>query len=97
VDHKTADRAALWLGFLFPLIGYPVGIVFMMLDDPRKTQLGRLTLLWSTIGLVLTFVISLIFAAPILAVGEKMLIPSGSSASQSDPTSKLDSLTDGDN
>jgi len=77
-DTSTADKAAIWLGLLFPIVGYPVGIVFMMLDDPRKTQLGRLTILWSTIGLVATFVASLLFIGPLVAMGEK-LIPSGNS------------------
>ena len=49
----TSDRAAIWLGLLFPYFGLPVGLVFMMLDDDRKQQLGRICVLWSCLSLVL--------------------------------------------
>jgi hypothetical protein len=75
-DRSTSDKAAILLGLLFPLVGYPVGIIFMMLDDPRKSQIGRLTILWSTIGLVITFVLSIALTAPLIAMGSKLL-PSG--------------------
>jgi len=48
----AAERAALWLGLLFPYFGLPVGLVFIMLDDDRKQQLGRICVLWSCISLV---------------------------------------------
>jgi hypothetical protein len=49
----SSERAALWLGLLFPYFGLPVGLVFMMLDDDRKQQLGRTCVLWSCISMVL--------------------------------------------
>lgn len=52
----TSDRAAVWLGLLFPYFGLPVGLVFMMLDDDRKQQLGRTCVLWSCLSLVLHIV-----------------------------------------
>ncbi len=85
VDPLIADRSAIALGLIFPLVGYPVGIVFMMLDDSRKVQLGRLTLLWSTIGLVVSLIGTIILAAPLLAIG-KQLMPSDSLSHLSLPT-----------
>jgi hypothetical protein len=49
----ASERAALWLGLLFPYFGLPVGLVFMMLDDDRKQHLGRICILWSCLALVL--------------------------------------------
>jgi hypothetical protein len=73
VDRQAADRAAIALGLLFPLFGYPIGLAFIMLDDPRKLQLGKLTILWSTIGLVLSLFVSLAVAAPLLTIGKELL------------------------
>lgn len=49
----VSERAAVWLGLLMPYFGLPVGLVFMMLDDDRKQQLGRICVLWSCLSLVL--------------------------------------------
>lgn len=54
---------------MFPVIGLPVGIVFLMLDDPRKTQLGWMTIGWSVLGTVLNsiaFSVLLALLAPLL-------------------------------
>lgn len=47
-----STRAALWLGLLFPYVGLPVGLVFMMLDDDRRYEVGRLCVIWSCVSLV---------------------------------------------
>lgn len=49
----TALRAALWLGLLFPYVGLPVGLVFLMLDDDRRAEVGRACILWSCVSLLL--------------------------------------------
>ncbi len=49
---SASERAALWLGLLFPYFGLPVGLVFMMLDDDRKQHLGRICIFWSCISMV---------------------------------------------
>lgn len=51
-SQAAGERAALWLGLLFPYFGLPVGLVFMMLDDERKQHLGRICILWSCISMV---------------------------------------------
>jgi len=59
----TANRAAMWLGLLFPYFGLPIGLAFMMCDDRRRQEVGRLCVLWSllsgAIHLLLLFVIIL--------------------------------------
>jgi hypothetical protein len=56
VETNLANKAAFWLGLLFPIFGLPVGLVFLMLDDPRKTKLGWQVIIWSVIGLVLSLI-----------------------------------------
>ncbi len=46
-----STHAAFWLGLLFPYIGLPVGLVFMMLDDDRRYEIGRLCVIWSCVSL----------------------------------------------
>ncbi len=52
-ESSLAPKAAAAMGLMFPYIGLPVGIVFLMLDDPRKTQIGWMTIAWSVLGTVL--------------------------------------------
>jgi len=63
-----APKAAAALGMLFPLVGLPAGIIFLMLDDPRKTQLGWTLIVWSIVGTVLSVVPLLLTLGPILAL-----------------------------
>ncbi len=68
-EAALAPKAAAALGLMFPYIGLPVGIVFLMLDDPRKTQIGWMTIGWSVLGTVLNsiaFSILLGLLAPLL-------------------------------
>ena len=68
-ESGLAPKAAAALGLMFPVIGLPVGIVFLMLDDPRKTQIGWMTIGWSVLGTILNsiaFSVLLGFLAPLL-------------------------------
>lgn len=58
VDPAVATGAAVSLAFLMPFIAVPVGLVFLMLDDRRKVQLGRLTLFWGTVFSVLHLLVT---------------------------------------
>lgn len=49
-DSAKANRAAFWLGILFPYFGYPIGLAFMMCDDKRRQEVGRICILWSTVS-----------------------------------------------
>ena len=49
----TANRSAIWLGLLFPYFGIMVALAFMMCDDPRRQEVGRICLIWSLVSTVL--------------------------------------------
>jgi len=68
-ESSLAPKAAAAMGLMFPYIGLPVGIVFLMLDDPRKTQIGWMTIAWSVLGTVLNsiaFSVLLALLSPLL-------------------------------
>lgn len=52
-DSATPFVAAAALGLLFPLVAVPVGIVFLMLDDSRKSAIGRWNIAWGIAGTIL--------------------------------------------
>lgn len=59
----AANRAAFWLGVLMPYFGFPIGLAFMMCDDRRRQEVGRICILWSVVsGIVhlLVFFVSLL-------------------------------------
>lgn len=49
-DPAVAIWAAIALAILFPYIAVPVGIIFFMLDDRRKAEIGRVTLIWGIVS-----------------------------------------------
>lgn len=51
-DTARSNRAAFWLGILMPYFGYPIGLAFMMCDDKRRQEVGRICIFWSTISMV---------------------------------------------
>lgn len=53
VDPAVALWAAFALAFFFPFVAVPAGLVFLMLDDRRKAQIGKLTLV---LGLIFSLV-----------------------------------------
>ena len=65
MESSLAPKAAAALGLMFPYVGLPVGIVFLMLDDPRKTQLGWLLIGWSVLGSVLNGIGLLVTLLPL--------------------------------
>lgn len=67
-ESPLAPKAAAAMGMLFPLIGLPAGMIFLMLDDPRKTQIGWLLIGWSLAGTVLSVVPLLFTLGPLLAL-----------------------------
>ena len=79
-SSSLAPKAAAALGLLFPLVGLPVGIVFLMLDDPRKTQIGWILIGWSLAGTLLSVAPLLLALGPLLAVLRGLLPHPGSPA-----------------
>ena len=75
-----APKAAAALGMLFPLVGLPAGLVFLMLDDPRKTQLGWILIGWSLAGTLLSVVPLLLSLGPLWAVLHGLLPRPGAPA-----------------
>jgi len=68
--ERSESPAALWaslaLGITFPFIAVPVGMVFLMLDDRRKAQIGWWNILFGTIGTILNVVIAMATISPLL-------------------------------
>ena len=57
-----AAKAAAALGLMFPWAGLPIGLAFLMLDDPRKARLGWIAIGWSVAGTILN---ALLFLLPL--------------------------------
>lgn len=72
-ESPLAPKAAAALGMLFPYVGLPAGMIFLMLDDPRKTQLGWLLIGWSIAGTVISFFSLAITLGPLWAVLKGMM------------------------
>ena len=72
--NALAMRAAAALGLMLPFVGIPVGIVFLMLDDSRKAQIGWVTLGWSIAGTILNTILLIL---PLWGLF-KALLPHGS-------------------
>lgn len=53
---RRANTAAVWLGLLFPYVGLPVGLVFMMLPEQHKQEVGRTCVIWSSISMVVSVI-----------------------------------------
>lgn len=74
---SRSTKTAALLGLAFPWIGLPVGMIFLMLDDDRKAQIGWITIGWSLFGTAINIIGGLILLGPLLS-GLHSLIPSGS-------------------
>lgn len=83
MNPQTANRAAFWLGLLMPYFGLPIALAFMMCDDPRRQEVGRICLLWSVISgvihILLMFVLMLGMQAALMSLigGLKGVQPGG--------------------
>ena len=75
-ETSLAPKAAAALGLMFPYVGLPVGMVFLMLDDPRKAHLGWVTIGWSVAGTAISVILFLATLGPTMALLHS-LIPSG--------------------
>ena len=95
-ESALAPKAAAAMGMLFPLIGLPAGIIFLMLDDPRKTHLGWLLIGWSLAGTVLSIVPLLLTLGPLWALLRGMMPPPGGSPQPSIPGLPTDGGAGGD-
>ena len=73
---SRAKKSAVLLALLMPWFGLPVGMVFLMLDDDRKAELGWIMIWWSVGSLVLNIIGGIILSG-ILMSGLHALIPSG--------------------
>jgi hypothetical protein len=91
MDPSVAFWATISLALIFPYIAIPVGMVFLMLDDRRKAELGRMAIIWGIVftliqtvvtGLLLQGLVANLFSSPFL----KAII---SSRSSSDPNQKV--------
>lgn len=51
-DPSVAPVAAAGLALLFPLVAVPAGLVFLMLDDRRKIELGKILLIWGVVATI---------------------------------------------
>lgn len=77
VNPALANKSAAALGLMFPYIALPVGMVFLMLDDPRKTQIGWITIGWSVVGSVLNAILFFLTLAPTLAMLKALMPATG--------------------
>ena len=80
LESALAPKAAAALGMLFPYIGLPVGIIFLMLDDSRKTRIGWITIGWSLVGCVINGIVLGVLLVPALAFLKDILPHPGGSA-----------------
>lgn len=53
VDPMVAAWSAAILGLLFPWFALPAGIIFLMLDDRRKIDVGRIAIIWGIVGTII--------------------------------------------
>lgn len=89
---RTTKTAAA-LGLLFPWIGLPVGMVFLMLDDDRKAQIGWITIWWSLAGFAINIIGGLILLVPLMN-SLHSLVPSGALPHSAGGNSSSPSLPD---
>ena len=83
-DPAIANWAAVALALLFPWVAVPAGLVFLMLDDRRKIQLGKITLIWAVLATVLHILVTAWLLRE--AVGQlRGLLPSPPGRSQPRP------------
>ena len=65
------------MGLMFPWAGLPIGLLFLMLDDPRKIRLGWMAIGWSVAGTVLNSVLVLLPLAALVPMIKSWLAHPG--------------------
>ena len=70
---------------LFPFVALPAGMIFLMLDDPRKAQLGWLMIGWSIGGSVISTLLLGATLGPLWAVLKTLMPHPGGGAAPSIP------------
>lgn len=68
IDPAVATWSAWILAFLFPFVAVPVGLVFLMLDDRRKADIGKITLIAGTIFSLLHLLATWAMLQPVIGV-----------------------------
>jgi hypothetical protein len=58
VDPAVAHWSAVTLALLFPWVAVPAGLIFLMLDDRRKAQIGKITLAWGLAATLLHLLVT---------------------------------------
>jgi hypothetical protein len=61
-NPSAANRAAFWLGLLMPYFGLPIGLAFMMCDDRRRQEVGRICIFWSLVSGVIHLLFMIVAA-----------------------------------
>lgn len=59
-NMAASNRAAFWLGMLMPYFGLPIGLAFIMCDDRRRQEVGRLCVLWSLLSSVIHLLLMIV-------------------------------------
>lgn len=65
-ESPAALWASLALGVLLPVVSIPVGLVFLMLDDRRKAQIGWWNIIAGAIGTILSLLVTAAMILPML-------------------------------
>ncbi len=59
-NPRASNRAAMWLGLLMPYFGLPIGLAFVMCDDRRRQEVGRICIWWSILSLAVHLLLSFV-------------------------------------
>lgn len=76
-DLRNETPAAFWssvaMGIVFPMFAIPIGMVFLMLDDRRKAQIGWWNILFGLLGTLLNGILVAVSLAPLLMNVSRMI------------------------
>jgi ABC-type Fe3+ transport system permease subunit len=73
IESPAAFWSAVAMGIVFPMIAIPVGLVFLMLDNKRKSQIGWWNILFGLIGTLLNGIVIAVSLTPLLLNASRML------------------------
>ena len=76
VDPAIAIWTGIILAILLPTLAIPVGMVFLMLDDRRRIEVGRITLLCGIVSFMVQFICS-VYAVKNLVTEARSFLPTG--------------------